>query len=178
MGSHIIFEKYTDFISEKQLVQYWGFDFIKLKILDKNGDYSMPVRIVLFSIFKIMSESHDKRIRLRHFTVWIGDYGDSNQYFCIAIPYRMDMKIVNIFNKNFKSMSGFMFWNYDRLPAVSLIPVYRYEYGKIIEYTYERSLAGKHTIDVGEEGFNTGLTIQYREWESAEGFETRQVYKG
>lgn len=178
MGWNSIFDKYTDIISDSQLVQFWCFDFEELKSFYNTSDYSRPVRSALFSIFKAMNESHDKRIRLRHFSVWVGDIGDLNQYFCIAIPSRMSAYVVNIFKKNFESMCGFDSWNYDRLPYIPLIPVYRFEFGRIIEYTYETSLAGKYKIDIGEEGFNSGLTVQYRKWVSAEGLDTKQFYKG
>jgi hypothetical protein len=173
-----VFDKHTDIISDSQLVQFWCFDFEKLKSSYNSSDYSLPVRSSLFNTFKVMNSSYDLRIRLRHFTIWVGDYGDLNQFFCIGIPYRMNSKIVNIFKNNFESMPGFVLWNYDRLPAVPLIPVYRYEYGRIIEYSYETSLAGKFKIDNGEDSFNTGLTVQYRRWVSAEGLDTKQIYRG
>lgn len=169
--------RYTDFISERQIVQFWAFDYTKLK-KNENSDYSQPVRSVLFSIFKRMNESLDKHIRLRHFTVWIGDYGDTNQFFCIGIPFRMHNRVAALFKKYLESLAGFEFWNYDRLPTVPLIPMYRYEYGKIIEYIHSKRIAGKYKIDIGKDGLNTGLTVQYRICECAEGFDIKQMYRG
>ncbi|MFC1671321.1 hypothetical protein ACFL20_13090 [Spirochaetota bacterium] len=172
------FVKYTDFISDWQNVQSWGFDFETLQCAYDVGDYSIPVREALFKSLKRIASSKSKSIRDRHFTVWMGDYGSENRYFWVAVPSWMYQRVEKIFDKYFESLEGFMFRGGGRIPYLPFIPIYRYEYGRVIEYTYDDSEAGKMKIDEGEEGFGSGLTVVYRNYESAEGFDMRQKYCG
>ena len=175
---NLLFLKHTDFISDWQYVRSWGFDFQVLQDSYNTCDYSLSVRRALFMALKKIASSRSSRVRDRHFTIWMGDSGPENQYFWVAVPYRMLRSVVDIFDRVFSSQDGFMFeGNGDQIPYLPLIPVYRYEYGRVVEYA-DFSEAGRMRIDDEEDGFGTGLVVVKRARESAEGFEVRQHYCG
>ncbi len=169
------FEQYTDFISDYQEVLCWGFDSEVLMSAYGAANYSVPVRRALFAGFKAVAESGNRRVRERCFTVWMGDYGDENRYFWAALPGRMLHQVGEAVSSCFTGLRGFMFNEFGTVPRISLVPVYRYECGRVVEYAYEDSLAGRMRID---SEFGTGLTVLYRRWLSAEEFFVKERYLG
>lgn len=57
MRINIALEKYTDFIPDTQLIQYWAFDFKKLISYYDSDNYTVPVYTQLFKIFSKMNQS-------------------------------------------------------------------------------------------------------------------------
>lgn len=167
--------RYTDFISDYQKLLCWGFDYRGLKAIADIDDYSDPVRKAMFAALKEIADSGNKFIRSRHFTIFMGDYGDENQYFWIGIRWSTSGRIIDIFNRHFTPLRGFEFMECAETPWIPLIPMYRYEYGKVVQYIFEYAQAGKRSIDLD---YGTGLKMIYRLWESAEGFDMRQKYRG
>ncbi len=169
------FELYTDFISDYKDILCWGFAFETLMSAYSTEDYSMPVRRALFQGFEAIAVSGNRRVRERHFTVWMGDYGSENQYFCVAVPFWMLQRAKDVLDSVFTGVQGFMFMECCAIPYMPLIPIYRFEYGIVVEYTYEESMSGKMKIDTE---YGTGLSVIYREWLSAEEYDIRQKYRG
>jgi hypothetical protein len=153
-----------DAISDKQVLICWGFNFRELETYNM-GSYAYPVCRALLLGMKELTESRNKFIRMRHFTVFAGDYGDENEYFWAGIRHSISHRVVDIFSKHLKALRGYYQMMEDRTPWIPLIPMYRYEYGNIIEYTEESRLAGRMHI---EKRFGTGVRILYRMWVSAE----------
>jgi hypothetical protein len=145
-----------DIISDYQSVYIWKFDSEKIITSSKYSDYSLPLRISLF-------------------TIWMGDIGPPNNFFSIAIPAITSRVIRQLFNTYYSIEPGYSGSEFNKIPCIPLIPVYRYEYGRIIEYCYDEKLAGKFVID---NKYNSGLSVQYREWVSAESFSLNQRYGG
>ena len=170
-----IFDKYTDFISDYQDLIYWGFDYQTLQEVYATGDYSQPIREALFKVFETLSKSNNSFIKYRHFTVFMGDYGPKNRLFGVGILSSSSGKIIDIFSKYFKEITGYEYMGGSSIPWVPFLPVYRYEYGLIIEYMNDNDIAGKKVYD---QEFGTGLKILYRWWESAEGLDSKQEYQG
>jgi hypothetical protein len=164
-----------DIISDYQSVYIWKFDSEKIITSSKYSDYSLPLRISLFKIFLYLASSSKKIYRLRHFTIWMGDIGPPNNFFSIAIPAITSRVIRQLFNTYYSIEPGYSGSEFNKIPCIPLIPVYRYEYGRIIEYCYDEKLAGKFVID---NKYNSGLSVQYREWVSAESFSLNQRYGG
>lgn len=164
-----------DIISDYQKVYLWKFEPEIIININADSDYSIPVRQILFKFFTYLAFSNKKFFRLRHFTVWMGDIGPQQNYFCVAIPYRISRIILKLFDNYCKAVLDHASYEFDKIPYVSLIPVYRYEYGKVVEYCYDEKKIGKYIID---DKYNSNLTIQYREWISAEWFNLKQQYKG
>jgi len=172
-----VFEKHTDFISEYQDVLIWGFYFETLREGHSAGDYSVPVRRALLSALRSISESKSKRIRGARFTIWMGDYGPLNEFFCVGVPIRLMSRVTDMLSAHLTGLDGFEFLEGGSIPYVPLIPVYRYEAGKVIEYTSDESLAGKKKID-NEEEYGSGLKIIYRIDECAEALDMKERYQG
>jgi len=172
-----IFDKHTDFISEYQDIMIWGFYFETLREGHSAGDYSVPVRRALLSALRSISELKNKRIRGARFTIWMGDYGPQNEFFCVGVPSKLSYTVTDILSSYLTGLEGFEFLECGRIPYVPLIPVYRYEAGKVIEYTSDESLAGKKKIDDGEE-YGSGLKILYRIDECAEALDMKERYQG
>jgi hypothetical protein len=167
--------RYTDFISDKQKLVCWGFDFRGLKSISETGNYSDPVRQAMFTACKDMAESGDRFIRNRHFTIFMGDYGPENEIFWIGIRWSTSKRIFDIFSTYLKLLKGFDHIEEFRTPWVPLVPMYRYEYGRVIEYIYEDTLAGMRSVDLD---FGTGVKMLYRLWVSAEEYDLKQKYRG
>jgi len=172
-----IFEKHTDFISEYQDILIWGFYFETLLETYNVGNYSVPVRRALLCALRSISESKNKRIRGARFTIWMGDYGSQNEFFCVGVPIRLSSRVTDILSAHLTGLHGFEFLEGGSIPSVPLIPIYRYEAGKVIEYTSDESLAGKKKID-DEEEYGSGLKITYRIDECAESLEMKEKYQG
>lgn len=168
------YNRNIDIISDYQSIYVWKFEskFIKQK---NYSDYSLPIKKLLFKFFYYLASSNKKFYRLRHFTVWLGDAGPPNNIFCMAIPYRTSRVIIQLLDNYCSTVPGHAGFEFDKIPYVPLIPVYRYEYGKVVEYCYDEKQAGRYIID---DKYNTGLTIQFREWISAEDFNLKQRYGG
>lgn len=174
MNSSTILYRHTDFISDRQYITYWGFDTFGLKKNEDSGNYSMPVRKALFGALSKIARSRNKRIRERSFTIFMGDYGSTFQYFGIGIRHSTFRMVKDIFESYFSNVIGYEHEDYDRMPYIPFIPVYRYINGKIIKYTYEEKLAGRVIID---DMFDTGLLIKYRMFISAEAYDLKQKYQ-
>jgi hypothetical protein len=172
MNSTTIFEKYTDIISDKQTLQCWGFDINTLK---ENGisDYTRNVRDAILYSLQNITESKNKRIRDRAFTVFIGDYGNDFEFFAAGIKITIDKRIKQIITTNFQSVQGYYESFGEATPYISLTPEYRYTYGKIFQYTFEDSKIGKKVI---ENIYGKCVTLFHREWISAEEYDTKEAY--
>ena len=172
MNSTTILNRYTDFISDKLPVYCWGFSVNELKKLNAS-DYSIPVRIaVLNSLLKI-SNSANKRICERAFTVFIGDYGDEFENFAAGIRYSTDKKVKSIHSENLNTLPVKCESFEDNIRYIHLLPEYRYSFGKIYQYTYDDEKIGKRQI---EDSYETEAEIQYRKWLSAESFDVKEKY--
>lgn len=168
-----IFEKYTDFISDKQNVLIWGFDSNVLQKHYNTSIYSMPVEIQMFRAIKKIAESEYKTAREKKFTIFTGDFGSAFELFGVGITGRTNTKVVEIFTGCFGEIKGYVTMENGRIPRVPMIPCYRYENGLVIEYTDETRRAGKYRRKDAE---TSGLKIMYRMQESAEGFGVKEKY--
>ena len=173
-----IFDKHTDFISEYQDILIWGFHFEKLLETYETGDYSVPVRKALLLALRSISESKYKRIQGARFTIWMGDYGPQNEFFCVGVPSKLSYTVTDILSSYLTGLEGFDFLECGSIPYVPLIPIYRYEEGKVIEYTSDETLAGKKKKIDDEEEYGSGLKIIYRIDECAEALDMKEKYQG
>jgi len=161
MSNDEIIEKYTDFISLNQRLICWGF---RIEILEKSyeGCYGDPVKRALLQALKALSQSGNKRLRERSFTIWIGDYGWG---YWVGIPSKISSDVVELIGKFLKSINGYEILEFGSVSVMSLIPKFRYEKRKVIEYS-DFDLAGSERLD-DEDWYGTGLVIHYRNTEPA-----------
>ena len=172
-----VFDRHTDFISDRLSITCWSFDIDGLKTNPDSGDYSHPVRKALFAALARIARSGNRRIRERSFTLFMGDHGPGFIQFGVGIRGSTFRAVKDIFESEFAGVNGYEYETNGRLPYTPLVPCYRYIHGAIIEYTGDSSLAGKKHHD---EDFSSGLTIRYRKWLSAEteGLKPRYIRKG
>jgi hypothetical protein len=177
MKFETIFSNHTDIISDWLFITCWSFDIDGLKTNFNSCDYSNPVRKAIMNALSRIAGSGNKRIRERSFTIFMGDHDEGYQHFGVGIRYSTYRKVKDIFTSEFNRINGFLYETNGRIPYTPFIPYYRYTHGKIIEYTYETALAGKKYID---KIFESGLSIRYRMWMSAEvsGLKQKYIKKG
>ena len=173
MRYETVLKKYTDIISDNQYITTWYFDSPLLNTVMKYGDYSHAVRQSILRVFKTMAMSGNKRIKYRGFTLFMGDCGESFQYLCAGIRNSTYRAVRDLFYNEFQKIPGYVHETSDRMPFTPLVPLYRYINGEVIEYTYDISRAGKKYIDTV---YDTGLTIHYRLWLSAEAEGLKERY--
>ncbi len=151
-----IFERYTDYIPTQQYLICWGFN---PQTLDNTyrGANAFPMTRALLRGLKAISESKNKRLRDRRFTIWMGSY-----YLCdwVGIPGRISSRVTDALDRFFREITGFETLEYGELAIMQLVPRFRYEVGRVIQYA-DMEDAGKERVD-GDNNFASGLTIVYR----------------
>jgi hypothetical protein len=174
MNMDTIFDRHTDFISNKQNLLIRGYNSQRIIDEYQTSIYSTPVRKALLSALKAISVSKIRLIKERQFTLFWGDFGSAFELFGVGIENNISSKIVDIFDVHFQSIKGFESFEYGSIPSAPLIPHYRYESGKIFQYTKEQELIGTKLIDDDE--FGSLYKIEYRMYESAEGLGVKERY--
>jgi len=164
-----IWEKYTDFISDRQEILLWEFDSAILQSAYNTYTYSLPVEIELFRALKKISESKNKSVREKKFTIFLGDCGSQFELFAIGVSAKINSRISEIITGCLEDIHGYETIEYGQIPYVPLIPKYRYDCGNVYEYTSETRKVGKFRKD---DAVIAGLKLQYRIYESAEGIIT------
>ena len=166
---------HMDLISDSQEILLWEFDIADLQRICESSTYSLPAEAALFKAFRTISESINKAVREKAFTVFIGDCGPQFELFGIAIGAKTPAKIIDIISSCFEDTALFAEMEYSRIPQVPLIPRFRYERGTVIEYTAETGFAGK--LRKSDE-ITAGLEVRYRLYASAEGMDAKEKYCG
>lgn len=95
------------------------------------------------------------------------------------VPDELPYRVTDILSSYLNRLVGLEFMECGSISYVPLIPIYRYEPGKVIEYTCDESMAGIERID-GDKGYEygTGLTIIYRVNLPAEALDEEEKYQG
>lgn len=123
------------------------------------GTYGLR-RMILLALGKLRE---DPRLKDRAFTVLAGDHGPTLSH--LAIGYApSDLDLARFFLKHWKKpyMDGPV-----RRDMSSLIPLYRYDHGHIIEYSEDRERGTVH-VD-GEDEYETGVTLHVRGFDLTDG---------
>ena len=151
-----IFARYTDYILTQQYLICWGFD---PETLDNTyrGANAFPMTRALLHGLKAISESKNKRLRDRRLTVWMGSYF---RYDWVGIPGGISSRVTELLSRFFWEITGFETLEFGELATMQLVPMFRYELGRIIQYV-DAEDAGQERVD-GDDNFGTGLTILYR----------------
>jgi len=78
----------------------------------------------------------------------------------VGIPGRISFRVTDALDRFFREITGFETLEYGELAAMQLVPVLRYEVGRVIQYA-DMEDAGKERVD-GDDNHGSGLTILYR----------------
>ena len=148
-----IFARYTDYIPTQQYLISWGFNPESLDNTYR-GANALPVTRALLHGLKAISESKNKRLRNRRFTIWMGDY---YLWYWVGIPGRISCLVTDVLDRFFRKITGFETLGYGELATMQLVPMFRYEAGRVIQYV-DMEVAGKERVD-GDDNFGSGLTM-------------------
>lgn len=173
MNETELFLNHTDFISDSQEILLWEFGIAQLQEAYGSPSYSLPAETALFQAFRAIAASKNKSVRERSFTVFLGDCGAQFELFGIGIGAKTDSKISDIITGCFENIRGFHSMEYGRIPYVPLVPKYRYDRGRVFEYTLDAARAGKFRKP---DDITGGLDVRCRLWMSAEDAEMKERY--
>lgn len=144
-------ERYTDYIDMSQEVFCWEFS------LSAGDDIYDTVKTELLRGLKALSESKNRRLRDRRFTIALGD--DAVWYYYVAIT-RPATDLTRFLNRYLIPIEGYDTSEFAFLNTVKALPRLRYEAGQVIEYS-DADLAGTWRDD-DDDWYGSGLRIQYR----------------
>jgi hypothetical protein len=165
-----IAEQYTDYISENHSLFCWEFSPEELE-QHYGSYYGLHVKSALLQGLKSLAMSRNKRLRDRRFTIWMGDYGP---YYLLGVSSQLSSQVTRVLERLFVEVVGYKTSEFDDLSRLRLKPVFRYESGRVIEYSDE-SVVGTEKID-DDEWYGSGLTILHRM--AAPVFGRKDVYRG
>jgi hypothetical protein len=173
MKQSVIWERHTDFISNRQEILLWEFSISELQRHYDVQIYSLPIEIELFRAIKAMAASGNKQLRERSFTIFMGDCGPGFELFAVGVPAKTSSRVTDLITGCFENIRGYETMEYGQIPFVPLIPCYRYDHGAMFEYTKDYFMAGKRRAD---DAVISGMGVFYRMYESAEGIGVRERY--
>ena len=151
------FEQHTDYIPTQQYLICWGFNAETVEKVYSGGPSPFPVTRALVHGLKAISESKNKRLRDQRFTIWMGSY---YLWDWVGIPGRISSQVTDVLDRFFRKITGFETLGYGELATMQLVPMFRYEAGRVIQYV-DMEVAGKERVD-GDDNFGSGLNIIYR----------------
>lgn len=152
MAEYDLIKRHTDYISSNHEVFCWAF---RLDVLEKTD--GMPVTTALFQGLKDLSESKNKRLRDRRFTIWMGD--DARMFYWVAMSHPA-VAVTNLLCRHFSRVAGYETSESALLTQLPVMPRFRYERGQVIEYS-DRDLVGTWRVDDGD-WYGSGLTVLRR----------------
>ena len=165
-----IAERYTDYRSENHSLVCWEFSPEELE--QRYGSYyGLHVKSVLLQGLKSLATSRNKKLRDRRFTIWMGDYGS---YYLLGVSSQLSSQVTRLLERFFVEVVGYKTSEFDDLSKLLLKPAFRYESGRVIEYSDE-SVVGTEKID-DDEWYGSGLTILHRI--AAPAFGRKDAYRG
>lgn len=155
-----IWEKHTDFPPEQQNLTCWlyrqpGSDHLVLYTNAGHADFSEVMRNLLRTLGEL-SQSKNKRLRERRFTIWAGD----PHYLVLGIPEDSPLLLTQFMHARMGRVAGYEISEGTEASQSVMTPQFRYEAGKIIVYD-DRCLAGYVTSEEIH-NYGSGVIIQYR----------------
>lgn len=148
-------DQYTDYIGDDHYLFCWEF---RLQSLEEHygSYYGLPVIAALLQGLKALSEG-DGAEKDARFTIWLGDHG---AHYWVGVLSDLSANVTNLLGQFFTPVEGYDTSEFGPLSEMGLRPQFRYEAGRIIEYSDE-SMAGTQRVD-DDEWYGSGLTIHYR----------------
>ena len=158
LSEAVVSEKYTDYPPNAQYLTCWlyrqdGSDHLSHS--SDHADFDEVVKNLLRTLGEL-SQSKNKRLRERQFTIWWGD----PHYLIIGIPEDSPLPLKQFMHDRMNRAAGYECSESTEASQSTMSYKFRYEAGRIIVYD-DPSLAGLVTEDT-DYNYGSGVTVEYR----------------
>jgi hypothetical protein len=104
MKQSVIWDRHTDFISNRQEILLWEFNIRDLQRAYEVEIYSLPVEIELFRSLRAIAASGNKQVRERSFTIFMGDCGPGFELFAVGVQAKTSSRVTDLITACFENI--------------------------------------------------------------------------